>query len=84
MDSSKGSGKANEEGGAEVKVETVDYRIPAGRDQAEPDKQTVEVTHVIHEGEKPGTGNVVAGAAGKVTGAVQSAKEAVSEEKKNE
>ncbi|XP_073128748.1 uncharacterized protein [Henckelia pumila] len=81
MDSSKGNGKANDEGGApEIKVETVDYRKPAGR-EAEPQMETVEVTHVVHEGEKPG---VVAEAAGKVAGAVQSAKEAVSGDKKNE
>ncbi|XP_073294360.1 uncharacterized protein [Primulina huaijiensis] len=80
MDSSKESGKANDEGGEEIKVGTVDYRTPAGR-QEDPEEKTVEVTHVIHEGEKPG---VVAGAAGKVAGAVHSAKEAVSGDKKKE
>ncbi|KZV24247.1 hypothetical protein F511_22715 [Dorcoceras hygrometricum] len=74
------SGKANNEGGEEIKVKTVDHRSSAGR-EAEPQKESVEVTHVIHDDEKPGTGNKVGS---KVSGAVQSAKEAVSGHKKEE
>ncbi|KAI3465312.1 hypothetical protein Pfo_021975 [Paulownia fortunei] len=70
MNTSKGTERINEEGAVEVNVETVDYRTPPGRDK-EPQKEKVEVTHLIRPDDKPGTG--------KVAEKLQSAKEAVSQ-----
>ncbi|KAF5817548.1 hypothetical protein HanXRQr2_Chr02g0054311 [Helianthus annuus] len=48
MNTSKGSERINEEGNVEIKVDSVDYRSPAGYDKDDkPVKEKVEVTHVI-------------------------------------
>ncbi|KAG8377469.1 hypothetical protein BUALT_Bualt08G0036200 [Buddleja alternifolia] len=78
MNTSKGTERVNDEGAVEINVETVDYRSPPGHEQ-EPEKEKVEVTHLARTDDEPGTGNIMAEAAGKVAEKIQSAKEAVSE-----
>ncbi|XP_023728602.1 uncharacterized protein LOC111876279 [Lactuca sativa] len=51
MNTSKGTERINEEGAVEIKVDSVDYRSPAGYDEKnkpEKEKEKVEVTHVIN------------------------------------
>ncbi|XP_011069717.1 uncharacterized protein LOC105155524 [Sesamum indicum] len=78
MNTSKGTERINDEGAVEINVETVDYRKPAGRDK-DAVEEKAEVTHLIRSDYKPGTGNVVAEAAGKVAEKLKSAEEAVSQ-----
>ncbi|KAK1427455.1 hypothetical protein QVD17_16141 [Tagetes erecta] len=48
MNTSKGSEQINKDGGVEIKVQSVDYRSPAGHDKEDkPEKKNVEVTHII-------------------------------------
>lgn len=63
----QGNEGTNDEGAAEIKVETVDYRKSAGREE-EPHPEKVAVTHLIHDDNS-----------GKVAEKLQSAKDAVAE-----
>ncbi|KAI3762997.1 hypothetical protein L1987_53442 [Smallanthus sonchifolius] len=48
MNTSKGNEFINKEGGVEIKVDSVDYRSPAGHgEEDKPVKKEVQVTHVI-------------------------------------
>ncbi|XP_062160210.1 uncharacterized protein LOC133867456 [Alnus glutinosa] len=49
MNKSKETEEVNEQGEIETKVETVDYRSPAGRDEEEPTKEKVEVIHLTRD-----------------------------------
>ncbi|KAM5565768.1 hypothetical protein ABKV19_019674 [Rosa sericea] len=81
MNTSKGTEGVNEQGGVETKVETVDFRSPAGEDK-EPVKEKVEILHEIKDGGANSGNTGAAGFVGKAAIAVadtfQSAKDAVS------
>lgn len=79
MDASKVTETVNEEGAVETKVDTVDYRsLPGDNEGQASRKEKVQVTHVAGPDDKPGKGGgVVAGAAAKVAGTIQSAKEGI-------
>ncbi|KAJ7958202.1 D-3-phosphoglycerate dehydrogenase [Quillaja saponaria] len=77
--STKGSEFANEQGAVETKVETVDYRSPAGEDK-EPTKEDIEIVHLskndqIGSGTK---GGPLASAAAAVADTFQSVKDTLS------
>ncbi|KAM1773768.1 hypothetical protein ACFX12_043227 [Malus domestica] len=75
MDASKGSMAKTKE---EIRVETVDYRSPAGEDK-EAKKEDVEVVHEIRDGGAKSEGvHPFAGAAAAVANTIQSAKDAIS------
>ena len=75
MDASKGSMAKTKE---EIRVETVDYRSPAGEDK-EAKKEDVEVVHEIRDGGAKSEGvHPFAGAAAAVANSIQSAKDAIS------
>ncbi|CAK9144196.1 unnamed protein product [Ilex paraguariensis] len=80
-----GTERMNDDGTVEIKVETVDYRSPAGDDEV-PKKENVEVTHLIRtdDGDNRSTGKVMADADAAVTSNLQSAKEAISGESSDE
>ncbi|KAM1133926.1 hypothetical protein ACFX19_043823 [Malus domestica] len=62
----------------EIRVETVDYRSPAGEDK-EAKKEDVEVVHEIRDGGAKSEGvHPFAGAAAAVANSIQSAKDAIS------
>ncbi|WCJ35485.1 hypothetical protein M5689_016740 [Euphorbia peplus] len=70
----QGSERVNEEGGIETKVETVDYRTPAGEE--EPTKGKVGVVHLNRKGKDDEPG-VLAKTTAAVTNTLKSAKEAI-------
>ena len=75
MDTSKGSSGETKE---DIKVETVDYRSPAGENK-EAKKEDVEVVHEIRDGGAKSEGvHPFAGAAAAVANSIQSAKDAIS------
>ncbi|KAJ4701697.1 D-3-phosphoglycerate dehydrogenase [Melia azedarach] len=73
MSTTKGTEELNEQGAIETKVETTDYRSPAGEDR-EPTKEKVGVVHLTRN---KGSGGVLASAANAVSKTLQSGKDTV-------
>ncbi|KAF3675011.1 putative anaphase-promoting complex subunit cdh1-like [Capsicum annuum] len=67
-----GTERIHEEGDKEIKVDTVNYKKPAGHEEEEPQKEDVRITHVPLTYEKRGTGDSLAA---KVAEKIESAKE---------
>ncbi|KAL5777687.1 hypothetical protein ACOSP7_010613 [Xanthoceras sorbifolium] len=81
MSSTKGTEEVNEQGATETKVETTDYRLSAGETEAKPVK--VGVVHLTRK-DNPGTGGgILTGAADAVVKTVESAKDAISGNRKD-
>ncbi|KAL5707069.1 hypothetical protein ACHQM5_025163 [Ranunculus cassubicifolius] len=68
------------EGTTETKVNTVDYRSPAGEDQPAI-KENVQIVHQTEAGDEKSVG-AISTAAAAVTNVVQSAKDAISGDNK--
>lgn len=78
MYKSKGTEEENDQGAIETKLETVDYRSPAGTEDKEAEKEKVAVVHLMRDdGRSGGGGGFLRGAADAVAKSLKATKEAV-------